>query len=98
VTTILKNLNKKTKEERIKKMLTKAMATHGLLTKNFFEVHIKKMTILPFRIHQILGQIVVNDLKFICYVTYNLSMKCPIWTSIFLNKTLVFTNVVTLLC
>jgi hypothetical protein len=29
-------------------MLTKAMATHGLLTKNFFEVHILKMAILPF--------------------------------------------------
>jgi hypothetical protein len=59
-------------------MLTKAMATHRLLTKNFFEVHIKKMAILPFQIHQILGQIVVNDSKFICYVTYSLSMKCPI--------------------
>ncbi len=33
----------------------------------------------------------VNDSKFICYVTYSLSMKHPIWT-IFLSKALVFTN------
>jgi hypothetical protein len=85
--TIENKLNKKTKEERIKKMLTKVMAIHGLLAKNFFEVHLKKkMAFLPFLIH------------FICYVTYSLSMKCPIWTSIFFNKTLVSTNVVTLLC
>ncbi len=34
----------------------------------------------------------VNDSKLICYVTYSLSMRRSIWTSIFLNKTLVFTN------
>jgi hypothetical protein len=34
LTTIENNLNKKTKEERIKKMLTKAMVAHGLLAKN----------------------------------------------------------------
>jgi len=32
---------------------------------------------------------VVNDSKFICYVTYSLSMKRPIWTSIFFSKALV---------
>jgi hypothetical protein len=36
-------------------MLTDAMATHELLAKNFFEFHLKKMVILHFRIHQILG-------------------------------------------
>jgi hypothetical protein len=68
------------------------MATHELLAKNFFEVHLKIKAILLSWIHQISGQIVVNDLKFICYVTYSLSMRCPIWTSMFLNKTLVFAN------
>ncbi len=34
----------------------------------------------------------VNDSKFISYVTYSLSMRHPIWTSIFLSKALVFTN------
>jgi hypothetical protein len=31
------NPNKKAKEEKIKKMLIKAMATHEALAKNFFE-------------------------------------------------------------
>jgi hypothetical protein len=39
-----------------------------------------------------LDQIVMNDSKFKCYVTYSLSMKHLIWTSIFLNKALVSTN------
>ncbi len=43
LTTIENNLNKQTKEEWIKKMLTKAMAIHGLLANNFFEVHLKKI-------------------------------------------------------
>ncbi len=42
VTTIENNPNKKEKEERIKKMLTKAMATFELLAKNFFEIFYKK--------------------------------------------------------
>jgi hypothetical protein len=42
VTTIENNLDKQTKEEWIKKMLTKAMAVHGLLANNFFEVHLEK--------------------------------------------------------
>jgi hypothetical protein len=43
VTTIENNPNKKSKEERIKKMLMEAMAIHEFLAKNFFEVHLKKM-------------------------------------------------------
>jgi hypothetical protein len=43
-------------------------------------------------IHLNLNQIVMNDSKFKCYITYNLSMTCLIWTSIFLNKTLIFVN------
>jgi hypothetical protein len=39
-----------------------------------------------------MGKIVVDDSKLICYVTYSLSMRPPIWTSIFLNKALVFAN------
>ncbi len=38
MTTIENNPNKKEKEERIKKMLTKAMATFKLLAKNLFEI------------------------------------------------------------
>ncbi len=48
VTTIENNLSKKTKEERFKKMLTKAMAIHELLAKNFFEFHLKKIGNLAF--------------------------------------------------
>jgi len=57
------------------------------------------MVILPSWIHQILSPIVMNDLKFICYVTYSLFMKCPIWASIFLSKALVsvsFYNIIVL--
>jgi hypothetical protein len=42
VTTIENSPSKKTKEEGIKKILSKAMATHELLAKNFFEVHVIK--------------------------------------------------------
>ncbi len=73
-------------------MLMEAMATHELLAKNFFEVHLRKMAMLPSQIHQNLGQIVVNDSKLICYVTYSLFMRYPIWTSILFNKTLIFAN------
>jgi len=37
LTTMKNNPNKKAKEEKIKKMLIKAMATHEALVKNFFE-------------------------------------------------------------
>ncbi len=37
LTTMKNNPNKKAKEEKIKKMLIKAMATHEALAKNFFE-------------------------------------------------------------
>jgi hypothetical protein len=40
--TMEKNPNKKAKEEKIKKMLIEAMATHEALTKNFFESNLKK--------------------------------------------------------
>jgi hypothetical protein len=42
MTTIDNNPSKKTKEKRIKKMLMEAMATHELLTKNFFEIYLRK--------------------------------------------------------
>jgi hypothetical protein len=38
----------KAKEERIKKMLMEAMATHELLTKNFLEIYLKKIGNLAF--------------------------------------------------
>ncbi len=41
VITIENNPSKKEKKERIKKMLTQPLATHELLTKNFFEIHLK---------------------------------------------------------
>ncbi len=74
--TMEKNPNKKAKEEKIKKMLIEAMATHEALTKNFFESNLKKK----------------ETHRFTSYVTYNLSMRCPIWASMFLSKTLVLTN------
>ncbi len=37
LTTMKKNPNKKVKEEKIKKMLIKAMSTHEALTKHFFK-------------------------------------------------------------
>jgi hypothetical protein len=43
VTTIENNPSKKSKEERIKKMLMEAMEIHEFLAKNFFEVHLGKM-------------------------------------------------------
>jgi len=51
----------------------------------------------PFWIHLNPYQIVMNDSKFKCHVTYSLSMRCPIWTTIFLNKMLVSTNCCTLM-
>jgi hypothetical protein len=48
VTTIENNPSKKTKEKRIKKMLTEVMATHELLAKNFFEIHLRKNGNLAF--------------------------------------------------
>jgi hypothetical protein len=48
VITIENKPSKKVKESRIKKMLTKALATHELLVKNFFEVHLKKNGNLAF--------------------------------------------------
>jgi hypothetical protein len=41
VITIENNINKKEKEKRIKKMLMEAMATCELLSKNFFDVHLR---------------------------------------------------------
>jgi hypothetical protein len=56
-------------------MLTKAMTIHKLLAKKHFEVNFGKIIImLFFRIHMSLDQIVMNDSKFKCYVTYSLSM------------------------
>ncbi len=43
VTTIENNPSKKSKKERIKKMLMEVMAIHEFLAKNFFKVHLKKM-------------------------------------------------------
>ncbi len=37
LTTMKNNPNKKVKEEKIKKMLIKAMSTHEALTKHFFK-------------------------------------------------------------
>ncbi len=48
LTTMKKNPNKKVKEEKIKKMLIKAMATHEALTKHFFEWILKKICNLIF--------------------------------------------------
>jgi len=42
VITIENNPSNKTKEERIKNMLTEVMATHELFAKNFFEIHLRK--------------------------------------------------------
>jgi hypothetical protein len=42
LTTMENNPNKKTKENKIKRMLIKAMATHEALDKNFFESNLKK--------------------------------------------------------
>ncbi len=39
--TIGNNSNKKSKEQRIKVMLTKAMRIDGLLAKTFFEINLK---------------------------------------------------------
>jgi hypothetical protein len=65
VTTIENNPSKKSKEERIKKMLMEVMAIHDFLAKNFFKVHLKKMDFdflytLNFKLD------VVNDSKLIC--------------------------------
>ncbi len=46
--TIENNPSKKAKEERIKKILPKAMATHELLVENFFEIHLSKNGNLAF--------------------------------------------------
>ncbi len=48
VITIENNLNKKPKEEKIKKMLMEAIAPHELLANSFFEVHLKKNGNLAF--------------------------------------------------
>jgi hypothetical protein len=48
VTTIENNPNNKEKEKKIMKMLTKAVATHELFAKNFFEVHLRKNGNLAF--------------------------------------------------
>ncbi len=74
--TMENNPNKKTKEEKINKLLIEAMATHETLTKNLFESNLKKK----------------ETHRFTSYVTYNLSMRWPIWASMFLSKTLVLTN------
>ncbi len=48
VTSIENNPSNKTKEERIKKMLMEAMATHELLAKNLFEIYLRKNGNLAF--------------------------------------------------
>jgi hypothetical protein len=48
MTTIENNPSKKAKEERIKKTLMDVMAIHKLLTKNFFEGHLRKNGNLAF--------------------------------------------------
>ncbi len=68
MTTIESNPSKKSKEERIMKMLMEVMAIHEFLTKKFFEIHLKKMDLISWT-HYILSWIVVNDSKLICYVT-----------------------------
>jgi hypothetical protein len=42
----LKTILIRNKKKKIKKMLIKVMATHELLAKNFFEVHLKIKAIL----------------------------------------------------
>jgi len=48
-TTIENNPSKKTKEKRIEKMLMEAMATHEFLTKNLFEIPLRKNGNLAFQ-------------------------------------------------
>jgi len=73
------------------------MTTHELVANFFFEVNLKTIVMFPFWIHLNPNQIVMNDSKFKCHVTYSLSMRCPIWTSIFLNKMLVSADCCTLM-
>jgi hypothetical protein len=47
-TTIENNPSKKVKEKRTKKMLMEVMATHELLVKIFFEIHLRKNGNLAF--------------------------------------------------
>jgi hypothetical protein len=68
VTTIENNPSKKSKEERIMKMLMEVMAIHEFLAKKFFEIHLKKMD-FDFLDTLYLELDCGNDSKLICYVT-----------------------------
>ncbi len=92
VTTIENNPNKKEKEERIKKMLTKAMATFKLLAKNLFEIFLFLNDNLAFSYTSNYGSDCGEWLKAHMLCNLYLSIRRLIWTSIFFNKALVSTN------
>jgi hypothetical protein len=92
MTTIENNPSKKGKKRGLKRCWKKRWQFTSFYQQTFLKLIWKKIIMFVFSNTSSLDQIVMNDLKFKCYVTYNLSMKHSIWTSIFLSKALVSTN------
>jgi len=59
-------------------MLIKILAIHELLTKKKFEINLKKYNNVAFLDTFELDEIVINDSKLKCYVTYILAIICLI--------------------
>jgi hypothetical protein len=74
-------------------MLIEAMATHEALKKKLLWIQFEKKTqhcLFKYIWFWVKMKWVTH--RFTFYVTYNLSIRGPIWASMFLSKTLVLTN------